>query len=684
MDDMNEYLPIFLQESYDYINLLNNNLVLLEQDPSNKQALAEVFRAAHTLKGMSATMGFQFLADAAHELESALQIYRDTHEPVDEKAIELGFRVLDYMENQMKRIEANESLEPFHVTSSNEVNEKGKKETTLEVTSSFALGAFEEEVVRAALEQGQKAAILEINLEQGVLMKGVRAFMVFKAIEDSGFEAISSQPDAESLEKEEFDLEFRVLVVGSGDLDSLRNKILRIAEVASVDVIEIGLNEQAFPSSSNELREQTSTKQSDSGEGTKNPNSSDSLAQAYAASAAATAEEVDQQQQKKPIKNYIRVPEEHVNNLMSAISELVLEKAELELAIKTGNEEALWSLYERLSRSINLAQGEITALRMTPLSFVFERFPRMVRDLSRDLGKQVSFIMEGGDTEIDRTIIDRLGDPLVHLLRNAVDHGIERPEDRIKAGKDPTGTVRLKAYHEGNNVYIVVEDDGAGIDTAKVLAKAVERGLVTSDQASFLSQEEIFSFLFLPGFSTSDTVSEISGRGVGMDVLKNTVEELGGTVQVRSVLGKGTTVIMRLPLTMAIISALLVKVNGLIFALPLSVVEEISNDVEAVKETPQGNVLLLRGELLPVYSVAGLLNLPDNGQNNHIVVIRNGQKKAALLVAETVGKQEIVIKPLKSRFVPRYVDGATLLGDGTIGLVVNTSMLLEGHNNVKR
>lgn len=684
MDDMNEYLPIFLQESYDYINLLNNNLVLLEQDPSNKQALAEVFRAAHTLKGMSATMGFQFLADAAHELESALQIYRDTHEPVDEKAIELGFRVLDYMENQMKRIEANESLEPFHVTSSNEVNEKGKKETTLEVTSSFALGAFEEEVVRAALEQGQKAAILEINLEQGVLMKGVRAFMVFKAIEDSGFEAISSQPDAESLEKEEFDLEFRVLVVGSGDLDSLKNKILRIAEVASVDVIEIGLNEQAFPSSSNELREQTSTKQSDSGEGTKNPNSSDSLAQAYAASAAATAEEVDQQQQKKPIKNYIRVPEEHVNNLMSAISELVLEKAELELAIKTGNEEALWSLYERLSRSINLAQGEITALRMTPLSFVFERFPRMVRDLSRDLQKQVRFIMEGGDTEIDRTIIDRLGDPLVHLLRNAVDHGIERPEDRIKAGKDPTGTVRLKAYHEGNNVYIVVEDDGAGIDTAKVLAKAVERGLVTSDQASFLSQEEIFSFLFLPGFSTSDTVSEISGRGVGMDVLKNTVEELGGTVQVRSVLGKGTTVIMRLPLTMAIISALLVKVNGLIFALPLSVVEEISNDVEAVKETPQGNVLLLRGELLPVYSVAGLLNLPDNGQNNHIVVIRNGQKKAALLVAETVGKQEIVIKPLKSRFVPRYVDGATLLGDGTIGLVVNTSMLLEGHNNVKR
>jgi two-component system chemotaxis sensor kinase CheA len=683
MDNMNEYLPIFLQESYDYINLLNNNLVLLEQDPSNKQALAEVFRAAHTLKGMSATMGFQFLADAAHELESALQIYRDTHEPADEKAIELGFRVLDYMGNQMKRIEANESLEPFQVTSSNKASENGKRETTLEDTSSFALGAFEEEVVRAALEQGQKAAILEINLEQGVLMKGVRAFMVFKAIEDSGFEAISSQPDAESLEKEEFDLEFRVLVVGSGDLDSLKNKILRIAEIASVDVIEINLSEQAFPSTADERHQQTSTKQ-DSGEGTRNSNSSASLAQSYATSSAATAEEVDQQQQKKPIKNYIRVPEEHVNNLMSAISELVLEKAELELAIKTGNEEALWSLYERLSRSINLAQGEITALRMTPLSFVFERFPRMVRDLSRDLGKQVRFIMEGGDTEIDRTIIDRLGDPLVHLLRNAVDHGIERPEDRIKAGKDSTGTVRLKAYHEGNNVYIVVEDDGAGIDTAKVLAKAVERGLVTADQASFLSQEEIFSFLFLPGFSTSDTVSEISGRGVGMDVLKKTIEELGGTVQVRSVLGKGTTVIMRLPLTMAIISALLVKVNGLIFALPLSVVEEISNDVEAVKETPQGNVLLLRGELLPVYSVTDLLNLPDNGQNNHIVVIRNGQKKAALLVAETVGKQEIVIKPLKSRFVPRYVDGATLLGDGTIGLVINTSMLLEGHNNVKR
>jgi len=673
MDDMNEYLPIFLQESYDYISLLNNNLVLLEQDPGNKQALAEVFRAAHTLKGMSATMGFQFLADATHQLESALQIYRDTHEPVDERAIELGFRVLDYVENQMKRIEANEPLEPFQENTSEAKYESQKDSSIYKDLSSFSLGAYEEEVVRAALEQGQKAAVLKVNLEQGVLMKGVRAFMVFKAIEDCGFEAISSEPDAESLEKEEFELQFSVLVVGNGDLESLKTKILRIAEVASVDVLEIDIKEHQLLENEPGLSKVIENVQSTE------PGILSSGMEMSSGSVANVDVVESGQQYKKTTKNYIRVPEEHVNNLMSAISELVLEKAELELAIKTGNEDVLWSLYERLSRSINLAQGEITALRMTPLSFVFERFPRMMRDLSRDLGKQVRFIMEGGDTEIDRTIIDRLGDPLVHILRNAVDHGIERPEERIRAGKDPTGTVRLRAYHEGNNVYIVVEDDGAGIDSGKVLAKAVERGLVTADQAPLLSQEEVFSFLFLPGFSTSDTVSEVSGRGVGMDVLKNTVEELGGSVQVRSVLGKGTTVIMRLPLTMAIISALLVKVHGLILALPLSVVEEISNDVEAVKETPQGKVLLLRGELLPVYSVANLLNLPENEQNNHIVVIRNGQKKAALLVAETVGKQEIVIKPLKSRFVPRYVDGATLLGDGTISLVVNTSMLLEGH-----
>ncbi len=670
---MNEYLPIFLQESYDYISLLNNNLVLLEQDPGNKQALAEVFRAAHTLKGMSATMGFQFLADATHQLESALQIYRDTHEPVDERAIELGFRVLDYVENQMKRIEANEPLEPFQENTSEAKYESQKDSSIYKDLSSFSLGAYEEEVVRAALEQGQKAAVLKVNLEQGVLMKGVRAFMVFKAIEDCGFEAISSEPDAESLEKEEFELQFSVLVVGNGDLESLKTKILRIAEVASVDVLEIDIKEHQLLENEPGLSKVIENVQSTE------PGILSSGMEMSSGSVANVDVVESGQQYKKTTKNYIRVPEEHVNNLMSAISELVLEKAELELAIKTGNEDVLWSLYERLSRSINLAQGEITALRMTPLSFVFERFPRMMRDLSRDLGKQVRFIMEGGDTEIDRTIIDRLGDPLVHILRNAVDHGIERPEERIRAGKDPTGTVRLRAYHEGNNVYIVVEDDGAGIDSGKVLAKAVERGLVTADQAPLLSQEEVFSFLFLPGFSTSDTVSEVSGRGVGMDVLKNTVEELGGSVQVRSVLGKGTTVIMRLPLTMAIISALLVKVHGLILALPLSVVEEISNDVEAVKETPQGKVLLLRGELLPVYSVANLLNLPENEQNNHIVVIRNGQKKAALLVAETVGKQEIVIKPLKSRFVPRYVDGATLLGDGTISLVVNTSMLLEGH-----
>ncbi|WP_018962635.1 chemotaxis protein CheA [Coprothermobacter platensis] len=683
MDDMNEYLPIFLQESYDYINLLNNNLVLLEQDPGNKEALAEVFRAAHTLKGMSATMGFQPLADASHALESALQMYRDSHQPVAESAIELGFKVLDYVERQVKRVEDGEVLEPFEQMPLDVQGESKEHSNPMEnqpASTEFNLGVYEEEVVRTALEQGQKASIIRVVLEPGVLMKGVRAFMVFKAIEDNGFEAIGSEPDAESLEKEEFENEFKVLIVGNGDVNVLRDKILRIAEVSAVEVTEINAN--------------MSGKRSDSSQERENPIAEKTVAvQEEAANKTAIKQEKEnspekitmeeQDQQKKATRNYIRVPEEHVESLMSAISELVLEKAELELAIRSGNQESLLSLFERINRSINVAQTEITALRMTPLSFVFERFPRMVRDLSRELGKQVRFIMEGGDTEIDRTIIDRLGDPLVHVLRNAIDHGIEKPEDRVKAGKDPTGTVKLRAYHEGNNVYIVVEDDGEGVDTSKVLSKAIEKGLVSQEQASYLSQEEIINFLFLPGFSTSTEISEISGRGVGLDVFKNTVEELGGSVQLKSVLGKGTTVIMRLPLTMAIISALLVKVQDLVFALPLSVVEEISNDVDAVKETPQGDVLLLRGELLPVYSLSKLLKLQGDNKNNHIIVIKNGQKKAALLVAETVGKQEIVIKPLKSRFVPRYVDGATLLGDGTISLVINISSLLEGYANVR-
>jgi two-component system chemotaxis sensor kinase CheA len=683
MDDMNEYLPIFLQESYDYINLLNNNLVLLEQDPGNKEALAEVFRAAHTLKGMSATMGFQPLADASHALESALQMYRDSHQPVAESAIELGFKVLDYVERQVKRVEDGEVLEPFEQMPLDVQGESKEHSNLMEnqpASTEFNLGVYEEEVVSTALEQGQKASIIRVVLEPGVLMKGVRAFMVFKAIEDNGFEAIGSEPDAESLEKEEFENEFKVLIVGNGDVNVLRDKILRIAEVSAVEVTEINAN--------------MSGKRSDSSQERENPIAEKTVAvQEEAANKTAIKQEKEnspekitmeeQDQQKKATRNYIRVPEEHVESLMSAISELVLEKAELELAIRSGNQESLLSLFERINRSINVAQTEITALRMTPLSFVFERFPRMVRDLSRELGKQVRFIMEGGDTEIDRTIIDRLGDPLVHVLRNAIDHGIEKPEDRVKAGKDPTGTVKLRAYHEGNNVYIVVEDDGEGVDTSKVLSKAIEKGLVSQEQASYLSQEEIINFLFLPGFSTSTEISEISGRGVGLDVFKNTVEELGGSVQLKSVLGKGTTVIMRLPLTMAIISALLVKVQDLVFALPLSVVEEISNDVDAVKETPQGDVLLLRGELLPVYSLSKLLKLQGDNKNNHIIVIKNGQKKAALLVAETVGKQEIVIKPLKSRFVPRYVDGATLLGDGTISLVINISSLLEEYANVR-
>jgi two-component system chemotaxis sensor kinase CheA len=682
MDNMNQYLPIFLQESQDYVNLLNNNLVLLEQDPSNKEALAEVFRAAHTLKGMAATMGFQPLADAAHDLESTLQVYRDSQRPVGEDAIELGFRVLDYVDKQLRRIENGEGLIPFdNDKDTGNINpEKSEVQNSFELGADLKVGVYEEEVIKAALDQGQHVARIKVTLDDGVLMKGVRAFMVFKAIEESGYEAISSVPDAESLEKEEFGSEFEVLVVGNGDLAVLRDKILRIAEVSSVELTEIKLDCQDIAISQEKNKEKLKNIADEkTTEHVGNSVASEQTGTPQVEESTGSTAEVT----KKVSKSYIRVPEEHVDSLMSAISELVLEKAELELAINSDNRDSLMALFERISRSINLAQSEIMALRMTPLSFVFERFPRMVRDLSRELGKQVRFIVEGGDTEIDRTIIDRLGDPIVHVLRNAVDHGIELPQERIIAGKDPTGTIKLRAYHEGNNVYIVVEDDGAGVDTSKVLAKAIERKIVSPDQASSLTQEDLINLLFLPGFSTSDVVSEISGRGVGLDVIKNTVEELGGSVQLKSVLGKGTTVIMRLPLTMAIISALLVRVENLVLALPLSVVDEIANDIEAVKETPQGNVLLLRGEVLPVYELGALLGIGTNLKNNHIVVIRNGQRKVALLVEETVGKQEIVIKPLKSRFIPRFVDGATLLGDGTISLVLNTSALLEGNLNVK-
>ncbi|NPV88224.1 chemotaxis protein CheA [Coprothermobacteraceae bacterium] len=652
-----EYLPIFVSESYEYLSLLNNNLVLLEQNPSNRDAMSEVFRAAHTLKGMSATMGYQPLAEAAHRLESMLQPYRDSTRPVEQSIIELGFRVLDYIESQVKRIEAGEEPGPF------EMADLGQEEATSAVVESASgLGAYHEAVLKQAVTQGLNAAVIVVQLNPNTLMKSVRAFMVFKVVEDLGFEAIHSEPEAEKLEREEFDDQFKIWVVGNGNLETLKQRMLQIAEVESV-VVQPVADSEANPHTLAELDLQHKAA---------NQNTT----------AKPDAEKAQQGGSKVgTTKSYIRVPAEQVDALMSAISELVLGKAELELAISSGNKELLEETFERISRSIGRAQAEITAMRMTPLSFVFERFPRMVRDLAKELGKEVRFTMQGADTEIDRGIIERLADPLVHLLRNAIDHGIELPEERVKSGKDAVGNLTLAAYHEGNSVYIVVEDDGRGIDLNKVVERAVERGLTTPEQASLLSRDEILSFLFTPGFSTADRVTEVSGRGVGMDVVKKVVEELGGSVQIRSTLGKGTTVTMRLPLTMAIISALLVRVGSEVYALPLSVVEEITDAAKALQKTPQGDLLIIRGEILPVWSLGSVLQATETEGERHFVIVKHGQKKVAIAVNETVGKQEIVIKPLRSRFVPQFVDGATILGDGTVSLVLNISALLEEFRN---
>jgi two-component system chemotaxis sensor kinase CheA len=367
--------------------------------------------------------------------------------------------------------------------------------------------------------------------------------------------------------------------------------------------------------------------------------------------------------QKHHVEQLIRVPLSKLDKLMNLVGELVIYRTELQVAKERGSQDALEGVIERIGRSIIELQNEVMSMRMTPMAFVFNRFPRMVRDLAKRFGKKVKFIIEGAETEIDRSILDKLGDPLVHLLRNAIDHGIEPPEERIAAGKPEEGHLWLRAYAEGNYVFIEVEDDGRGIDPEKVKKKAIERGIISPDEAENLSKREIYELLFRPGFSTAEKVTDVSGRGVGLDVVKAVIEQLGGSIEVQSEIGKGTKFVLRLPLTLAIITALLVTVGSEVYAIPLGSVDEVVEKDERLKKTQVGEVFLLRGDVLPVYYMSKIFNVPDAGEGSHLVVVRGAGTRAALVIDDLIGQQEIVIKPLKGRYVSvPYISGATILG----------------------
>jgi two-component system chemotaxis sensor kinase CheA len=678
---MNQYLSMFIDESREHLQAMNDNMLALEADPKNVGIVQVIFRSAHTLKGMSATMGFEDVASLTHEMENVLDLVRNSKLEMNPSIIDVLFKSLDALEAMIQDIEAGgigkadvssivaalKSIESGDYAKGGGTSAAGSQMSAeRSENKAGALDMYQHSVLVQSLQSGYHALRIEVGIERTCVMKAARAFMVFNLLEQNG-EVVKAEPAVEDIEQEKFDFSFTVYFVTRGEPDALKSMIENISEIESVRVQ--ALTEQS-------LNESLVRMQAD--------------AAAQAAAPASAAQETNNEAAVRPkaagggaVSRTIRVDIDRLDVLMNLFSELLIDRVRLEQLASEIRRNDLTETIEHMSRVSSDLQNIVMKLRMVPVETVFNRFPRMVRDLAKSLGKKVDLVVTGAETELDRTVIDEIGDPLVHMLRNSVDHGIETVEERLAAGKSETGTVHLRAFHSGNHVFIEIEDDGRGINRDKVLSTAIRKGIVSPEQGAAMKDEEVYLLLFAPGFSTADKISDISGRGVGLDVVKSKIESLGGQVSIQSKPGEGTKFSVQLPLTLSIISALLVRLGNEKYAIPLSSIVETSvirrDAVRHVHGTP---VIDFREGIIPIVSLAELFEVPGNSAEGktetEIVVVRKGDKLAALMVDEFIGQQEIVLKSLGHYLTNLFaISGATILGDGQVALIIDTNALIK-------
>lgn len=681
--DINQYMGMFLEESREHLQTLNNCLLDLENDPGSLTVLDEIFRSAHTIKGMSATMGFTTIAELTHEMENVLDLLRKGTLQANDDITDILFKCVDTLEQLVENVASNSDsvIEIKPLISKLTAIAKGeavtvakeppaaKQEVETAAIDAIELDDTEINVVKAAKKQGIECYEVHISLRTGCLLKSARAYMVMNALEELG-EVIKSIPAVEELEKENFDHSFQVVVLTSVDAEKIETTVTSISEVEKVEVIS-----SVIPETAPKPVKTAST-------------------QASAAAPVKAEKKVSTDKHEKPAANEhadkklksgqsVRVDIDKLDSLLNLVGELVINKTRLEQIGLTHRLTELVETIEQMDRVTTDLQAVVMKVRMVPVGQVFNRFPRMVRDLSRELNKEVNLIIQGEETELDRTVIDEIGDPLVHLLRNSIDHGVEHPAERQAKGKNPVGEIRLIARHEGNNVIIMVEDDGKGINADIIKQKAVEKGLITQSEADKLEPAEAIRLVFLPGFSTAETVTDVSGRGVGMDAVKTKIESLGGMVDVETKINEGSKFKIRLPLTLAIIQALLVKVCEEIYAIPLGAIDSTINITpQDIKTIQNQEVILLRGQIIPIVRLANVLNVPDTCQHNQeelfVVIVHMGEHRAGIIVDTLIGQQEIVIKSMGKLLAGiKVIAGATILGNGQVALILDVGALKQ-------
>ncbi len=694
--DVTQYLEIFLDETREHLESLNTNILNLEQNPEDEPTINEIFRAAHSLKGMAGTMGYKRMQDLTHNMENVFNEIRNGAMKVSSSLVDTLFQSLDALEEYTTNIQNSgdegendnqaiiDTLNDFLKNKGDAPKkEEAPKEAAAEAPKAdeskeaasdnsdgnkwkdIAIGETERTVISAAKASGQNVYGFTVYINETCLLKAARAFLVYKALEEKG-EIIISNPSAQDIEDEKFDFDFSLVVITSSPMDDLVMAARNVSEIERVVAGEVEL-----PAVTEEVKEAEKTVEN-----------APAVADNKQSQAAASKPAQSKTGGKPVVNRTVRVDIEKLDVLMNLVSELIIAKNSLVSAsVSEGVSGVGFNQQIEYLESVTTNLHEsVMKVRMVPIESVVSKFPRMIRDLSKKLDKKMELYMTGEETELDRTVVDEIGDPLMHLLRNSADHGLESAEVRAQRGKPPVGSIFLDAYQDGNNVVIEVRDDGNGIDVEAVKNKAIERGIVTPEQTENMTEKDIIGLLFNAGFSTAKKVSDVSGRGVGLDVVKSKIESLSGEVEVSSKYGEGSVWTIRLPLTLAIIQALMVVVGGEKYAISLGSIQTIENvSPSDIKLVQNEEVITLRGQVIPIIRLdkeLGCVSSKKPDENMIVAIAKKGEKLAGLVVDELIGQQEIVIKSL-GKYInkSRLISGATILGDGEIALILDANAL---------
>lgn len=667
MDDNSVYRTLFFEETDDHLQQLNDHILELESHPEDRERLNDIFRSAHTLKGMAATMGYDVMTQLTHKMENLFDLFKTGTIPVTHEHISLIFRCLDRLGDLVEQLREEEELEIKQISdllSELDVieNQNGgtlqqaveQIQTTKLLTHFSSFDTSDQFVVEEAKNQGYEAFYIGVRIDKESMLKGPRAFLIMEKLGKSG-DILHTEPSIETIEAGEFEQDIYLLYLTKEAEHLVKESIEANSEIE--EVLVLPFQESLVQEDRDQKRLATLVLPNDHQTDTKKSGT-------------------ELKKTKAATNQSIRVDLTRLDQFLNLVSELVVYRNQLEDA--NGRQEAteVKDSLEQVSRLTSELQELVLKIRMQQVNVVFSRFPRMVRDLSNELNKEMELIVHGEETELDKTVVSELSEPLVHLLRNSADHGIEAPATRIALGKPEKGTIKLAATQEGNRVLITLSDDGKGIDPLVIAKSAAKKGIDTTN----MSDEQIQHLIFHPGFSTAKEVTNISGRGVGMDAVQSKINQLGGTIELKSIVDQGTSFIIKLPLTLSIIQALMIRVEQEHFALPLDTVERVVRIKESeIVKTAGKEVYRYQSELIPIIRTNELLKLSEvKKEKTFVIIVSIDQKNYGILADELIGQQEIVIKKIDSflQSLNTY-QGATILGNGTVALILDIDAICQ-------